>query len=52
MRRGMQGKCRWGLIAVAAGVVIIMAIVLPPEFWWFLLAVGLIAAGIWCMKCC
>ena len=52
MRGNWRGNCRWGLISIGVGVVIIMAIVLPAQFWWFLLAAGLIAAGIWCMKCC
>jgi len=33
-------------------IVIILALVLPATFWWFALAGGLIAAGIWINRCC
>lgn len=51
MRGGRRG-CGVGYAAIIAGVVIILALILPTEFWWFLLAAGLIAAGIWYMRCC
>ena len=34
----------WGCTAIAAGVVIILSLVLPTEFWWFVLAAALILA--------
>ena len=36
--RGCGGRhsWNWGWIAIAAGVVIILALVLPPAFWWFM----------------
>ena len=46
---------RWCLLsctAIAAGVLILLALILPTAFWWFLIAAGLIAAGIWLMRCC
>lgn len=42
----------WGLIAIGAGVVIILSIVLPTSFWWIVLAVALIGGGIWLLRCC
>ncbi len=49
MRRG-RGCC-WGLCEIGAGVVILMALVLPAAFWWFLLGAGLIGFGIWTLRC-
>ncbi len=51
MRGGRRG-CNWGWIAILMGIVIILALILPTEFWWFMLAAALIAAGIWYMRCC
>lgn len=50
MRR--NGCSLWGMIAIGAGVIIILSIVLPKSFWWFVLAAGLIGGGIWLMRCC
>ena len=36
-----------GCGAMIAGVVIVLALILPGEVWWFLLAAALIAFGIW-----
>lgn len=50
MRRGR--RCKWGLIAVVIGLIILLYLVLPSSFWWFALAVGLIGFGLWYMRCC
>ena len=50
MRRGRQSMI--GCAAILAGIVIILAIILPTQFWWFVLAAVLIAAGIWYIRCC
>ena len=50
MRR--NGFNLWGLIAVCAGLVIILSLVLPKSFWWFVLAAALIGGGVWMMRCC
>ena len=50
MRRGR--RCLWGLVAIILGLVILLALVLPPGFWWFALAAGLIGFGLWYMRCC
>jgi len=50
MRR--NGFNLWGMIAIGTGVVIILSIVLPKSFWWFVLAGGLICGGIWLIRCC
>ena len=41
-----------GLIAVGAGVLIILSLVLPKSFWWFVLSALLIGAGVWLLRCC
>jgi len=41
-----------GCCAVGTGAVIILSIVLPGEFWWFVLAGALIGVGIWFIRCC
>ena len=48
-RRGGAVGCG----AMIAGTVIILALILPGEVWWFLLAAALICFGIWYIrKCC
>ena len=48
-----RGRCTGlGLIAIGVGLFILLALVLPSEFRWVLLAAGLIGAGIWYMRCC
>ena len=50
LRRGHRNA--WGCAAIVAGILIILALILPAEFWWFLIAIGLIAGGIWYLRCC
>ena len=50
MRRGR--RCLWGLVAIILGLMILLALVLPPGFWWFALAAGLIGYGLWYLHCC
>ena len=50
VRRGRCGL--WGLAAIGLGLIILLALILPSEFWWFFLAAGLIGLGIWCLRCC
>ncbi|MDY3079446.1 MAG: hypothetical protein SOR56_04485 [Oscillospiraceae bacterium] len=38
-------------IAIVGGVIIILALILPTNFWWFILAAGLICFGIWLHRC-
>ena len=39
------------IIAILLGIVIILSLVLPSQFWWFALAAGLISFGIWLNRC-
>ncbi|MBR5094275.1 MAG: hypothetical protein IK095_04200 [Oscillospiraceae bacterium] len=50
MRRGRCGL--WGIAAIGAGIFILMALVLPSQFWWGFLALGLIGVGVWYLRCC
>ena len=42
----------FGLAAIGLGVVILLALVLPAGFWWFLCGAALIGFGIWTIRCC
>ena len=50
MRRGCGHK--WGYIAIFVGIVIIMKLILPTEFWWFVFAALLIGLGLFHMRGC
>ena len=41
-----------GAAAIAAGIFILLSLVLPVSFWWFLLGVGLIVTGIHLRRKC
>ena len=43
MRR--RRSCLWGFGAILLGILILLALILPAEFWWFLIGAGLIGAG-------
>lgn len=45
MRKCNNGR-NAGWIAIAAGIIIILALVLPSGFWWFAAAIALIVGGI------
>jgi len=49
MRRGHRSM--WACVAIIAGLVIIMSLILPVEFWWFIFAAILIAFGLWSLRC-
>ena len=50
MRRCGKKPSLLAAVAIALGVLILMAKLLPPGFWWFLVAAGLIALGIWLLR--
>jgi len=50
MRRGRKTGNPLGGLMIAAGVLILMSLVLPEGFWWFLLGMGLICCGFWCCR--
>lgn len=49
MRRGRHGIL--ALAAIVMGTIILLALVLPGQVWWFLLAASLIGLGIWMLRC-
>lgn len=49
-RRGHHGS--WcGYVAIGAGVLIMMALILPAWFWWIVCAILLVCGGIWLLRC-
>ena len=49
-----RGRLRWslpGLVCIALGAVIILGMILPKAFWWFLLGAALIALGVYLIRC-
>ena len=44
-------KNKIGCFVVLLGVFVLLALVLPPMFWWFVLGVVLLAAGLWLLRC-
>lgn len=40
------------LAAIGIGLVIVLYLLLPSQVWWFLFAAGLIAFGLWMLRCC
>lgn len=49
MRKGRN--CGIAGVAICLGILIILALILPAQFWWFLLAGGLICFGVWLRRC-
>lgn len=47
-----RGKGFWGLLAIILGLVIILSLLLPSEFWWIVAAGALIWGGICLMRRC
>ena len=41
-----------GWLVILAGIVILLALILPAGFWWFALGAALIIAGIWLLRSC
>ena len=41
-----------GWLVLAAGITVLLALILPAGFWWFALAVALIVGGIWLLRSC
>ncbi len=50
MPRG-KNQGPWGKVAVCAGTVILMGLILPHWFWWLVCGVLLVWGGIWMLRC-
>ncbi len=50
-RRGGPNFFRIGCLTVIVGIIVFLALILPTEFWWFLLGFGLIYAGVRIICC-
>ena len=47
-----KGPCAlFAVIAISSGVVIILSLILPTQFWWFMFAAALICLGVWLFRC-
>lgn len=46
MRRRTRGLSALGVVSIALGTVILLSMLLPPGFWWFILGAALIVIGI------
>lgn len=53
MRRRGSGSLshKMGCLTVFVGIFVLLALVLPPGFWWFIFGAVLIYAGFWILKC-
>lgn len=52
MRRRRNKRCGIGKLFVIAGTMILLAMLLPVRFWWFILGISLISFGIWFNNWC
>ena len=50
MRRGRGNGGMLGCLMIGLGIIILLALVLPPGFWWFILAGALIVCGFCCAR--
>lgn len=50
---GRRRRPNWmlGMICILVGLFIILGMILPKAFWWFLLGVALVAVGVWLLRC-
>lgn len=47
-----KGPCAiFAVIAILSGIIIILSLILPTQFWWFILAAALIWLGVWLCRC-
>jgi len=52
MFRPGRKKSIWGYVAITAGLIIILSMILPAGFWWFLLGASLIGVGLYLNRRC
>jgi len=46
MRKNVRPRCRIGCMVALLGVFVLLALVLPSSFWWFVLGAFLIYVGL------
>lgn len=51
MRRKHCGNL-FGIICIIAGLMIVLSLILPTGFWWFLIGASLIGFGIYLNRSC
>ncbi|MBQ2895930.1 MAG: hypothetical protein IJE26_04395 [Oscillospiraceae bacterium] len=52
MRKRANGAGVAAWIAITAGLIVLLSMILPPGFWWFMLGVALIALGLCIRRRC
>lgn len=52
MRRNQRTSQMCGRIAIVAGLLVLLSRILPAGFWWIMLGVSLISAGMYMKHCC
>ncbi|MGE4352635.1 MAG: hypothetical protein AB7D36_00940 [Oscillospiraceae bacterium] len=50
MRKPYRCPKSIGCLAITLGTIILLGMLLPAGFWWFILAVGLIICGLWLLR--
>lgn len=51
MRRRRSRPWGIGKLLIIAGTLILLAMILPGQFWWFVLGISLISFGLWYGHC-
>ena len=51
MRRRRSKGYGIGKLFIIVGLIILLSMILPVKFWWFMLGVSLISFGIWYNSC-
>ena len=51
MRRRRNRNYGIGKLFIIMGVMVLLAMILPARFWWFVLGISLISFGIWFNHC-
>lgn len=46
------GSKNLGCLIILLGVFVLLALILPSTFWWFILGAVLICAGVWVSRRC
>ena len=51
MRKRRNKRYGVGKLFIIVGTTILLAMILPVKFWWFILGISLISFGIWYNQC-
>ena len=51
-KKRRPGRSKWAYVALIAGIVIVVCIIMPPGFWWLVIGALLIALGLYAISSC